>query len=343
MNRTRLILSAALVALLSASSATAQSAPQLQLSTETWDFGKVWHGQPLSTTVTLTNVGGATLNITDVKSSCGCTVAKPNKRVLAPGESDTMSVTYDSTKLKKHVKQNIRIRTNDPRRPEVVFTIKGEVWHVFDVEPHANITFGLVLPDTLASVAVTLKSNLPDRSKPAVNKAALPSWLDAQVLPIEGKPAEHRLVFNLKPPLPLGTQREQFQLQTGVPQLPVLELRVVALVSEPVSVRPEAVWLLPNVATKPSQRRVFVCFLPEAPIKIERVESNHPAVTARVADRTPRKMGSSQANFMRKAIEISMPAASQIPNEGVEVTIHTDSADPRFKQLTVPVRVGKPG
>src|SRR6185295_5559470 len=59
--------------------------PRVELSTRLWDFGKLWYGDPCTTDVLIKNVGKAPLTIVNVKSSCGCTAARPNRSLLQPG------------------------------------------------------------------------------------------------------------------------------------------------------------------------------------------------------------------------------------------------------------------
>src|SRR5256885_16199460 len=51
--------------------------PKLVLSQNEWDFGTKWYGEKCEGSVTLKNEGKADLTVVNVKTSCGCTVAKP--------------------------------------------------------------------------------------------------------------------------------------------------------------------------------------------------------------------------------------------------------------------------
>jgi hypothetical protein len=48
--------------------------------------------------LTFTNTGRASLKITKIKTTCGCTVTQLEKREYAPGESGTIKVTYTAPK-----------------------------------------------------------------------------------------------------------------------------------------------------------------------------------------------------------------------------------------------------
>lgn len=59
------------------------------------DFGPIDARYPVSRTFTLRNSGDATLSITKVESECGCTVPELLETEIPPGESTTLTVTFD--------------------------------------------------------------------------------------------------------------------------------------------------------------------------------------------------------------------------------------------------------
>src|SRR5512134_4022846 len=72
--------------------------PRLELSATEWNFGTVWQGEDQTCKITVTNAGNAPLQITGVKTSCGCTAAHKPKETLSPGESDTLEIVYNAKK-----------------------------------------------------------------------------------------------------------------------------------------------------------------------------------------------------------------------------------------------------
>ena len=74
------------------------------------DFGEIENGTPVETVFTYTNNGKAPLVITDIKSTCGCTVPQDwSKDPLAPGESGQFTVKFNGkgknkvTKIRKRL------------------------------------------------------------------------------------------------------------------------------------------------------------------------------------------------------------------------------------------------
>lgn len=60
------------------------------------DFGTIEFGGDGSTNFIFTNTGKAPLLLNNVKSTCGCTVPEWPKTPIAPGQSDTIKVVYNT-------------------------------------------------------------------------------------------------------------------------------------------------------------------------------------------------------------------------------------------------------
>jgi hypothetical protein len=105
----------------------ATKVPQAIFDRTSHDYGKINQGTTNTTSFVLTNKGEATLTIRKVKASCGCTAPQPKKMVLAPGESTTVDVIYNSHGKDGKQNQSVTIITNDPQRAKQTLTIAAEV------------------------------------------------------------------------------------------------------------------------------------------------------------------------------------------------------------------------
>jgi hypothetical protein len=74
-------------------------------------------GEKKDHTFNLTNDGKSELIIRNVRSSCGCTAVAPSKKVIAPGESVPIKVTFDSRGKRGRQSKSITVITNDPKKP----------------------------------------------------------------------------------------------------------------------------------------------------------------------------------------------------------------------------------
>lgn len=103
------------------------NAPVLVVENTNFDFGTLTSGETVSHSYELSNKGRSDLIIRKLVSSCGCTAVLPSKKVIAPGETATINVVFNSRgKVGKQYK-TITLITNSPKNPSVVLRITGMV------------------------------------------------------------------------------------------------------------------------------------------------------------------------------------------------------------------------
>ncbi|SFC10992.1 Protein of unknown function [Parapedobacter composti] len=101
------------------------SKAEFKFEQETHDFGKIPQNKPVSYEFVFTNVGTEPIIISEVKPSCGCSVAEFTKTPVKPGDKGTIKVTYDA-KVKQPFTKNFTVRSNT-KTPVKTLYIKGEV------------------------------------------------------------------------------------------------------------------------------------------------------------------------------------------------------------------------
>jgi rhodanese-related sulfurtransferase len=101
-------------------SASATAAGVLWVDNASHDFGEVLSGQVLTRAFLLSNSGDAVLNITNVRTACGCTVASWQTADLAPGASISLEATFSTAgyhgRVMKTVTVYYRDQSNGPTR-----------------------------------------------------------------------------------------------------------------------------------------------------------------------------------------------------------------------------------
>lgn len=90
-----------------------------------FDFGKLPYKGNAQTEFEFKNTGKEPLIITNVKSSCGCTVPTYPSEPINKGKSDKIVVKYDSERVGRFTK-SITIYSNAKNSP-VKLVIKGEI------------------------------------------------------------------------------------------------------------------------------------------------------------------------------------------------------------------------
>lgn len=91
----------------------------------TYDFGKIKLNDPVSHDFTFVNSGDATLVISGVKASCGCTVTDYSKDPIEPNQQGYVRATYNAAKPGVFSK-TVTVHAN-AADGTMLLTIKGEV------------------------------------------------------------------------------------------------------------------------------------------------------------------------------------------------------------------------
>ncbi|MBZ0198715.1 MAG: DUF1573 domain-containing protein [Ignavibacteriaceae bacterium] len=92
-----------------------------------FDFGNVQEGKSVENYFVVTNSGGDLLKILNVRASCGCTAAKPDKDFLKPGESAKINFNFNTTGRFGHQEKFVYVNTNDPNNKEIKFKFYGDI------------------------------------------------------------------------------------------------------------------------------------------------------------------------------------------------------------------------
>ncbi len=101
--------------------------PKASAQITEYNFGDIKQGDVVSYDFKIMNNGGDVLKIIDVRASCGCTAAQPDKKELKPGESTTIKVTFNSKGRKGAQIKTVRVITNDPGKSDINFVIRCNI------------------------------------------------------------------------------------------------------------------------------------------------------------------------------------------------------------------------
>jgi len=90
------------------------------------DFGKVVQGEAVSYSFKFTNTGKTDLLISDVSTSCGCTVPSYPKNPIRPSQQGVIKVSFNSTGKHGFQEKNIVVVANTQPNTYIL-KIKAEV------------------------------------------------------------------------------------------------------------------------------------------------------------------------------------------------------------------------
>ncbi len=98
---------------------------KIEFKSETIDYGEIAKGSDGVRVFEFTNTGDAPLVISDVKSSCGCTIPKKPEAPILPGNTGEIQVKYDTNRVGP-IRKAITV-TSNAETPTKVLKIKGTV------------------------------------------------------------------------------------------------------------------------------------------------------------------------------------------------------------------------
>jgi len=113
------------------------NAQEFKFEKETIDYGKIAKGAKGERTFVFTNIGDAPLIISNIQSSCGCTVPEKPKDPIMPGKKGKIKVSYDTNRLGGFSKI-ITIFSNAKNARKVI-KIKGYVDNKLSLEKEKSL------------------------------------------------------------------------------------------------------------------------------------------------------------------------------------------------------------
>ena len=107
------------------------------------DFGVIARGSDARQTVNITNNSRNTVHIASVRTTCGCSAAKPSQQLLNPGETSVVEVTMDTRKFTRRKDSNVIVTFDQPAITSVTVPITSYIRTDVVVTP-GSVVFGAV-------------------------------------------------------------------------------------------------------------------------------------------------------------------------------------------------------
>ena len=101
------------------------SQAEITFESEVIDYGTIKKGDDGVREFKFTNTGSSPLYITQVRSSCGCTIPKKPTDSIMPGAEEVIEVKYDTNRVGP-IRKTITVSSNAVT-PVVALQIKGTV------------------------------------------------------------------------------------------------------------------------------------------------------------------------------------------------------------------------
>ena len=98
---------------------------KLKFESKVIDYGTIEKGADGVRVFKFTNIGEAPLIVSNVKSSCGCTIPKKPEAPVMPGETGEIEVKYNTNRV-GYISKTVTVFSNADT-PTVALRIKGNV------------------------------------------------------------------------------------------------------------------------------------------------------------------------------------------------------------------------
>jgi len=329
-----MMISAVLNASPRAAQQEASQAPHAIVPNLSHDFGSVAQGSKIVHQFTIRNAGTASLTLSRLSLSQSGMTGKM-KPAISPGEEASVTIEWDTTRMKGSVVGNAVLKLNDPATPQITLVLTAVVKPGIEFLPYQAI------------YASVYQGESGQRNIRIVNNRERPLGItrveqQGEHFHAELKPVESGKLYDLEVTVPAavppGRYSEEVFLYTDDPSMVRLMVPVNVLVKPDVYANPETVDFgrvsLSELTKNPSVldllTQSFIVRKRAGTFSITSVTSDIPYVSIR---RSPDGEGSSEV--FRIDVSLIKDRLRPGPMSG-SLRIRTD--DKQFPELIVPVR-----
>ena len=217
--------------------------PVIDIAEKIKDFGMVAKGERIVAVFEVRNTGQAPLQITQVRPTCGCTVADFD-REIPPGGIGKVRAELDTAAFSGPISKAVLVFSNDPVNSQINLVIKADVRSFVEVLPRALILFNNLMAGQSASEKVTLvAADGSDFQITGVDAGGGPYQISYRQLPKgEQNPAfksvQWEVVITVPAATPEGMLNHKVLVKTTHPKAPEVPINVTGAVRPVVQVIP---------------------------------------------------------------------------------------------------------
>ena len=140
------------------------------------NMGQLQQHEKRSTDVTIENAGLKPIRILSIRSNCGCTTASPEKETLAPGESVTLSISFESGYFQGKQEKHVYINTDEPTRYQ--YFVYADVVMPYELVPPMLM---ISEPGKTTSHKVVLRDNTQQKDHRLISAGGMAEGLSGRV------------------------------------------------------------------------------------------------------------------------------------------------------------------
>lgn len=302
-----------------------QGAPKISFMETVHDFGRVKAGSVVEHEFVFTNSGDATLEITGVRVSCGCTTAGEWSRQVEPGQTGRIPVQFNTGGYVGTVMKTVTVTSNDREQPSVILQLRATVWKPVDVNPPYAVIYANAetLGETRSTVRIISNEDQPiEVSEPECDSAffvtALKTIQPGKEFEVEIKPVVEQNPIN---------RQGVIRLKSSSTNAPQIEIRAMTILQPVVTVSPPQIQLPPGPLGSQITITMTVRNAGTNMIALSEPEAPAPDVGVDINELEPGRLFNVITRF---------PAGFQVqPGKPSEITFKSNH--PRYPVFKVPV------
>lgn len=207
-------------------------APRIVCDAAVFDFGEKNNTEVVEHDYLIRNAGTLSLEIREVRASCGCTAAKPSQNVIPPGGEATINVKLDLRGRSGAQIKSINVACNDPATPNLILQLKGTAIQALRAQP-PTLFIGRLEPGAprtrtfdILSVRGPIQITNIRADHPGILVRAVP-------LDPPGDGTAHRFELELAADLPEGAINGNAFIKTDMPNQAEVAVPVAAFIVAP--------------------------------------------------------------------------------------------------------------
>ena len=300
--------------------------PKLVCDQPVYEFGEMDNGLDVEHDFVLKNEGDLTLEIKNVRTSCGCTVANISEKMVKPGMETTVKTKLTLRNRNGPQHKNITVESNDPKQPNYVLTLQGSAVMEMQVRP-VQVLLGNLAAGSVATGSVEVMTTSTNPVTVLEATCDSPN-IETRIETVEaGK--TYKVTVVTKPPLPKGTVRGTLHIVTDYQKNPEYDIPVSGLVVSDIIVAPPEIILNEKANGEPVTRYLVIRGAQAVEFQVLGVEPPAPDIQCRVMKLPP--------NGFRIDL-INLVATQDLNGKSLKITTDLES----MKEILVPFRVVKP-
>lgn len=193
-----------------------------------FSFGDIYTASKVQKVLPIRNDGTDTLDISDVKASCGCTAALISQNHIAPHKSGSLSISFDAARFSGWVEKTVSFHSNDPTHPSMSVAFTANIVRVLELDPQ-YIIFKHAVVDSETTQELSIK-NISPKTIRIVSVTTSSDVLSTRLSKRTIAPNEETTVSCTLHPKEAGLFNGNITIKTDHRQLPEYSLRFFAFI-----------------------------------------------------------------------------------------------------------------